>query len=103
MTIEKKTTIIRLFSLYKNLLTETQKNYFKAYVEEDFSLKEIAEAFQVSRSAVYDQIHKIEHHLLSYEEKLHLLKESEQRLKLLKEYEHTKDDKLLETLRKMDE
>lgn len=103
MTIEKKTTLIRLFSLYQNLLTDTQKHYFKAYVEDDFSLKEIADAFNVSRSAVYDQIHKIEQHLLNYEEKLHLLEDSEKRLKIIDEFKKTNDINVLEKLRKMDE
>ena len=103
MTIEKKTTLIRLFSLYQNLLTDTQRQYFKAYVEDDFSLKDIADAFNVSRSAVHDQIHKIEQHLLNYEEKLHLLEDSEKRLKIIDEYKETNDINVLEKLRKMDE
>lgn len=103
MTIEKKTHLSRLFFLYQNLLTETQRAYFKSYVEDDFSLKEIAEVFQVSRSAVHEQIKKIEQHLYTYEDKLQVLKDSETRLNLLKEYEKTKDLNILETLRKMDE
>ena len=103
MTIEKKTELIKLFSLYQSLLTDTQQTYFKAYVEEDFSFKEIAEAYDVSRSAIHDQIHKIEKHLYAYEEKLHLLKTREQRLSLLDAYEEKKDASLLQELRKLDE
>lgn len=103
MTIEKKTLLIRLFSLYQNLLTETQRTYFKSYVEDDFSLKEIAEVFQVSRSAIHEQIQKIENHLYAYEEKLHLLSDSEKRIKLLDAFKETQNPDILETLRKMDE
>lgn len=103
MTIEKKTKLIKLFSMYQVLLTQKQQTYFKAYVEEDFSLKEVADAFQVTRSAVHDQIQKIEQYLVSYEEKLHLLRDSEKRIDLLNQYEHTLDKKCLDELRKMDE
>ena len=103
MDFDKKDYLISLFLQYEALLTETQKLYFKAYVLEDFSLKEIADAYQVSRSAVHDAIHKIEDHLISYEEKLKLFQKSQQRLELLNQYELTQDKTLLKQLKAMDE
>lgn len=103
MDFEKKDYLISLFLQYEALLTETQKLYFKAYVLEDFSLKEIADAYQVSRSAVHDAIHKIEDHLISYEEKLKLHEKAQKRQQLLNTYHETKDDTLLDQIKAMDE
>lgn len=103
MDLDKKDYLISLFFQYETLLTDTQKLYFKSYVLEDFSLKEIADAYQVSRNAVYDAIHKIEEHLYTYEEKLKLFQKSQQRLELLNQYELTQDKTLLKQLKAMDE
>lgn len=83
MDFDKKDYLISLFLQYEPLLTDTQKLYFKAYVLEDFSLKEIADAYHVSRSAIHDAIHKIEDHLYAYEDKLQLYQKAQKRQHLL--------------------
>lgn len=45
-----------LFDFYQGLLTEKQRNYLELYYLEDYALSEIAETYQVSRQAVYDNI-----------------------------------------------
>lgn len=45
------------------------------YYGDDYSLGEIAENFEVSRQAVYDNIRRTENILETYEQKLHLLQE----------------------------
>ena len=47
-------------------------NYIELYYADDYSLGEIAEEFQVSRQAVYDNIRRTEKLLEGYEQKLHL-------------------------------
>jgi uncharacterized protein len=42
------------------------------YYQQDYSLHEIAELYDVSRNAVFDHLKKVEDHLLNYEEKLGL-------------------------------
>jgi predicted DNA-binding protein YlxM (UPF0122 family) len=103
MDLEKKHLIISLFLQYESLLTETQQQYFKAYFLDDFSLKEIAEAYHVSRSAIHDAIHKIEDHLMTYESKLKLHEKAQKRLSLLDTFEKSQDLTLLKTLKEMDE
>lgn len=103
MDLEKKDYLISLFLQYETLLTDTQKLYFKAYVLEDFSLKEIAEAFEVSRNAIHDAIHKIEDHLNTYENKLQLYQKAQKRLTLINEFEVSKDEALLLRLKELDE
>ena len=56
MEIEKTNRMNALFEFYSTLLTEKQMNYMELYYADDFSLGEIAEEFNVSRQAVYDNI-----------------------------------------------
>ncbi len=70
MELEKRTHIINLFDIYKELLTDKQQTYFIEYYLEDFSLKEISETYNVSRNAVFDQVKKVIFILENFEEKL---------------------------------
>ena len=72
MEIEKTNRMNALFEFYATLLTEKQMNYIELYYADDFSLGEIAEEYQVSRQAVYDNIKRTEKILEEYERKLHL-------------------------------
>ncbi|GFH41973.1 UPF0122 protein [Lactococcus hodotermopsidis] len=72
MEIEKTNRMNALFEFYATLLTEKQMNYIELYYADDYSLAEIAEAYHVSRQAVYDNIKRTEKVLESYETKLHM-------------------------------
>lgn len=67
MEIEKTNRMNALFEFYSTLLTEKQMNYMELYYADDFSLGEIAEEYQVSRQAVYDNIKRTERILEDYE------------------------------------
>ncbi len=56
----KKNRINALFEFYEPLLTKKQMNYIALYYRDDFSLGEIAENYEVSRQAVYDNIKRTE-------------------------------------------
>jgi len=71
--IEKTIEIALLYDFYSHLLTEKQQEMIDLYYNQDFSLGEIAEAFQISRQAVYDTIKRTEKILYEYEEKLKLI------------------------------
>lgn len=79
MEIEKNYRINSLFEFYQPLLTKKQNDYLELYYGEDYSLGEIAENFQVSRQAVYDNIKRTETILEDYEQKLHLYAEFQAR------------------------
>ena len=68
--LEKTTRINYLFDFYQSLLTEKQQSYMSLYYLDDYSLGEIAEEYEVSRQAVYDNIKRTEAMLEEYEEKL---------------------------------
>ncbi|WP_373279203.1 putative DNA-binding protein [Halalkalibacter okhensis] len=72
-----------LFDFYQSLLTQKQRKYMSLYYLDDFSLGEIAEEFEVSRQAVYDNIKRTEAMLEDYEKKLMLLSKFEKRTELL--------------------
>ena len=63
---------IKLFWIYKNLLTDRQISYYNYYFIEDWSLTEIADHFKISRSAVHYSLVNISKILMTYESKLHL-------------------------------
>lgn len=86
-SLEKTEHINMLMDLYGELLTEKQLTYLKYYYNEDYSLSEIAEEFNVSRNAVHDNLKRAEHILEDYESKLKLLDKHLQRMSLINEIE----------------
>lgn len=72
--VEKKVEISMLWEIYKNILTEKQREYIDYYYNQDLSLSEIAENDDITRQAVRDIIKKGERKLFEYEEKLLFMK-----------------------------
>ena len=70
--LEKTNYINSLFEFYRPLLTKKQSSYIQLYYADDYSLGEIANEFNVSRQAVYDNIRRSEKILEGYESKLNL-------------------------------
>lgn len=81
--LEKTTRMNYLYDFYQSLLTPKQQSYMSLYYLDDYSLGEIAQEYDVSRQAVYDNIKRTEACLEEYEEKLLLLQKFQQRSKLL--------------------
>lgn len=73
MELERTNYMNTLFEFYGDLLTPKQKGYLSLYYGDDYSLGEIADEFEVSRQAVYDNIKRTEKILTDYEKKLHLV------------------------------
>ncbi|MBQ9481073.1 MAG: DNA-binding protein [Clostridia bacterium] len=68
--MSKDLRLIGLFGLYKNMLTENQKDLFNLYYECDLSLGEIAEIKGVSRQSVNDGLRKAKEMLSDTEARL---------------------------------
>ncbi|WP_163101471.1 putative DNA-binding protein [Peribacillus alkalitolerans] len=81
--LEKTTRMNYLYDFYQSLLTEKQKSYMSLYYLDDYSLGEIADEYEVSRQAVYDNIKRTEAMLEEYEAKLLLFEKFQQRNNLI--------------------
>ena len=61
-----------LYDLYEGLLTDKQKKYFQDYYFQNLSLGEMAINYNISRNAIFKQIHITVKKLEEYEAILHL-------------------------------
>lgn len=86
--LEKTTRVNFLFDFYQSLLTDKQRLYMQLYYLDDLSLGEIAEQYNVSRQAVYDNVRRTETMLEDYENKLKLFEKHEKRLEIVEELEN---------------
>ena len=84
--LDKTTRINYLYDFYQSLLTEKQKSYMSLYYLDDYSLGEIADEYDVSRQAVYDNIKRTEAMLEEYEAKLLLFQKFQERNKWIAQF-----------------
>jgi uncharacterized protein len=87
MVLEKTTRVNFLFDFYQSLLTDKQRLYMQLYYLDDLSLGEIAEEYDVSRQAVYDNVRRTEAMLEDYEAKLNLFSKFEGRIDIVERLE----------------
>ena len=74
--MEKKVEVSILCQIYGKLLTEKQFSFIDDYYNNDLSLSEIAENYNITRQAARDNIKKGENKLFEYEEKLGIMKKT---------------------------
>ena len=77
--MSKNLDMCRLLDLYGGLLTEKQFDIMDLYYNDDLSLGEIADHYDISRQGVHDAIKRGDEALAEYEAKLGLLKADEDR------------------------
>ena len=77
--MEKNVKISMLCETYGKLLTEKQFTFLDDYYNNDLSLSEMAENYNITRQAVRDNIKKGENKLFELEEKLHVMENSRKR------------------------
>ncbi len=86
--LEKHEYYSTLFEYYESLFTDKQKEYFRMYFFDDYSLGEISDIYKVSRNAIFDAINKILGLLDNYEEKLKLYQKDCELNDILNDYEN---------------
>lgn len=74
-----------LFDFYGEMLTDRQKEFYDLYYNEDLSLSEIAENYEMSRQGVRDAIVRAEATLEELEEKTGIIKRFQAQTRQLKE------------------
>ena len=87
-----------LYDLYGELLTDKQRKYFEDYYFNNLSYSEMADDFEVSRNAIFKQVHIVTEKLVEYEEKLHLLEKKNKILNIINEIDDKKMKDKLEEL-----
>lgn len=87
-----------LYDLYSGLLTDKQREYYEDYYFNDLSFSEMAENYDVSRNAIFKQIHIVTDKLKEYESILKLL---EKRKKLESIIENSSDEILKKQLEEL--
>lgn len=70
--MSKDLRFVLLFDIYGELLTDTQKEMFDLYYNDDLSLSEVSENTGITRQGVRDSIKRSEEILLSFEKRLGL-------------------------------
>lgn len=81
--MDKRVRLNMLYDYYKDFFTEKQQVYFEDYYYNNYSLGEIAEANEVSRNAVHNQLKIVEERLEEMENILNLVSKREKVLSLL--------------------
>ncbi|MBE7083237.1 MAG: DNA-binding protein [Clostridiales bacterium] len=96
--MEKDLEFIELFELYKDLLTEKQRELFSSHYLFDLSLAEIAEEEGGTRQSVYDAVKKVKKKLLEYENALKIKEKKDKIFALLSDIN---DEKIATALREI--
>ena len=73
-----------LYDLYSSLLTEKQREYFEDYYFHNLSFAEMAENYDVSRNAMFKQVHIVVDKLKEYEDCLHLYQKKQKLMDISK-------------------
>ena len=94
--MEDRNYYIKLFDIYKNLLTEHNKLIFSYYFEEDLSLSEIADNESVSKAAISKTIKNTINKLESLEKNLKIYSERQEIIKLIQNKDYDKLKKYLD-------
>lgn len=87
-----------LYDFYGCLLTDKQREYFEDYYFSNLSLAEMAENYEVSRNAIFKQLHIVTDKLMEYENKLKLYEKKE---KLVRIIEKVSDESLKSKLEEL--
>lgn len=87
-----------LYDLYGDLLTTKQQEYFKDYYFDNLSYSEMASKYDVSRNAVFKQLHIVLKKLDEYEEKLKLYDKKNRINRILSKVDDSEVRELLENL-----
>lgn len=100
---EKDLSLALLYDLYAPLLSEKKREVFEAYYLSDLSLAEIAAETGTSRQAVRDLIARTSAELVTFEEKLALVKKRKELGRLCDALEQENEGKtaLLERIREI--
>ncbi len=73
--LDRVSRINMLYDFYGELLPEKQRDIVRLYYENNFSLSEIGEVLGITRQGVHEALKRSVEKLMSYEDRLRLVKE----------------------------
>ena len=96
--MENQILLCILYDYYAELLTPKQRNYFKDYYFENFTLSEMSENYDISRNPIHKNLKETEEKLFYYEEKLKLYEKNKKIKKIIYELDDDIKNKILELI-----
>lgn len=96
--MDNRIYLINLYDYYGDLLTEKQQVYFEDYYFNNYSLSEISENYEISRTAVSNQLKEVVNKLARYEEILNLYEKSEKIKKIISNLDNNLKNEIEELL-----
>ena len=96
--MENQIFLSKLFDYYSDLLSDRQRQYFKDYYFDNFTLGEMSENYQISRNAIHKTLKEATERLLYYEDKLKLLAKYEQIKIIIDKLDDDIKNKILELI-----
>lgn len=90
--------LISLYDIYGELLTKKQQEYFEDYYFNNLTLSEISEIYNVTRTAVHNQLKESEEKLEYYESILKTREKNELIKKYIENIEQEIKDKIIDLL-----
>ena len=86
--------LLRLYDIYKNLLTNNQRMYFEEYYFEDLSMQEAADNHKVSKAYVGKIINDTTKKIVKYEDLLHIYAKNESIKKVIEKLDQDTRSKI---------
>ena len=96
--MKEREYMLSLYEIYGKLLTEKERSYFEYYFFEDYSLQEIADNNEVSKSYVGKFLNSITIKLKKYESSLNLYEKNNKLKELIKDLDDEIKSKIEELL-----
>ena len=96
--MDKTIYLINLYDYYGELLTEKQREYFKDYYFNNYSLSEISENKRISRNAIHKTIKDTEDKLIHYEKTLREYEKAKKIRKIIKDIDEESRKKIEDLL-----
>lgn len=82
--MDNREYITTLYEIYKELLSEKERNYFEYYYFEDYSMQEIADLYKVSKAYASKYLNQINDKIINYEKILKINDRNSKIIEILK-------------------
>ncbi len=101
--IEKIILLAELYDIYKELLSDKQREAFELYYFDDYSLSEIAEKKNITKTSIHEMIKKTEDKLSYCEEKLKISSKNKKINNIINNVNNLTKDEIVKLLHDINE